>query len=113
MEPHANTDRAIEGIAGCRCGGERARRRREGDEERVALRIHLDPAVRGDRLADDAAVRCERVGVRIGAELVEQLRRAFHVGEEEGDRPGRKLGAHVCMMLRDDAAGRGAASLNV
>ena len=41
--------------------GERARRRREGDEEGVALRVDLDSAVRGERLAQDPAMLGERL----------------------------------------------------
>ena len=35
-------------------GGERVGRAREGDEERVALRVHLDAAVPRERLAQHA-----------------------------------------------------------
>ena len=59
-------------------------------EERVALRVDLDPAVLVDRLADDAMVLGQDVRV-IVAELMEQLRRALDVGEEEGDGSGRQL----------------------
>ena len=36
----------------------------------------------------------QRFGVGVGAELVEQPRRALDVGEEERDRAGREVGAH-------------------
>ena len=71
-------------------GGRRERpgRRREGEEEGVALRVDLDAAVASARLADDAAVLGERLRVGLGAELVQQPRRALDVGEEEGDGAG-------------------------
>ena len=74
---------------------ERARRSRKGEEEGVALRIDLDPAVAAARLADQAPVLGERLRVRIGAELVEQPRRALNVGEEEGDGARRKSRSHA------------------
>ena len=72
-----------------------ARRGRERDEEPVPLRVHLDPAVRGAGRADQAPVLRERLGVALGAELVQQPRRPLHVREEERDRAGRKLAAHA------------------
>ena len=36
----------------------------------------------------------ERVRVRLGAELVQQLRRALDVGEEEGDGAGGEIAPH-------------------
>ena len=47
-----------------RCG-------RKRDEERIALRVHLDPAVAGKRLAQKAPMLGERMGVGLGAELVQ------------------------------------------
>ena len=62
----------------------------ERDEEGISLRVDLDPAVLVDRLADDAMVPGQDVRVLV-AELMEQLRRALDVGEEEGDGSGRQL----------------------
>ena len=73
---------------------ERSRRRGEGDKERVPLGIHLDPAVGTEGLAHDTAMLLERPGISLGAQLVQQVRRALHVGEEEGDGSGRKLAPH-------------------
>ena len=42
---------------------ERARRSRKSDEEGVALRIHLDATVRAERVAQDAAMIRERLGI--------------------------------------------------
>ena len=70
----------------------RSRRRGEGEEERVALRVHLDTAVRPNAgLADQRGGARQRLGVRLGAELVQQLRRALDVREEERDGAGRQI----------------------
>ena len=63
----------------------------ESDEERVALCVDLVTAVSRHGLADDALVLGKHFCV-VRADLLEQLRRPFDVGEEEGDRPARKLG---------------------
>jgi hypothetical protein len=81
-----------------RRGRQRAWCRWEGDEEGVALRVDLDPALRGDRVADHAPVLCQRLRVRLGAELVQQLRRALHVREEEAHRSPRKIRSHACSI---------------
>ena len=74
------------------CG--RSARGREGDEERVALRVHLDATMRRERLAQRPAVLRERVSRRRRSETVQQPRRALHVGEEERDGAGRQVGPH-------------------
>ena len=43
-------------------------------------------------LADHAPVLGQRLGIRLRAELVQQLRRALDVGEQEGDGAGRQVG---------------------
>jgi hypothetical protein len=40
----------------------------------------------------------QRLRVRLGAELVEQLRRALDVGEHEGHGAGREIRSHGAMM---------------
>ena len=64
MEPHPDLDRAG---GQPRLGGRGRRqgsgRRGERDEERVALRIDFDAAVRSERRAQDAPVFRERFGV--------------------------------------------------
>ena len=96
VEADADPDRSPRPGRRVRLGrrGQRAGRGREGDEEGVALGVDLDPAVAREGVAHDAAVLGQRIGVRFGAECMEQLRRALHVGEEEGDRAGREL-AHA------------------
>ena len=39
----------------------------------------------GEGLAQDAAMLPQRLRVLLGAQLVQELGRALHVGEEEGD----------------------------
>ena len=60
---------------------------REGDEERVALRVHLDAVVSREGLADHPPMLGEEIGVG-GPVLLEEPRRPFDVGEEERDRAG-------------------------
>ena len=88
-----------------RAGGERAghlvsrskcsRRGREGDEESVALRIDFDASVASARLADDPSVLGERLCVGCRSELVQEPRRAFDVGEKEGDCAAREIVSHA------------------
>ena len=95
VQPDPHPDRArSERLRHRRRRSERARRRREREEERIALRVDLDATLGSAGLADHAPVLGERVGVRLGAELVQQPRRALDVGEEERDRAGRELRAH-------------------
>ena len=68
---------------------QRVRGAGEDDEEGVALGVDLDPAVAFERLAEDAAVLAQDVGIAL-AELVEEPGRALDVGEDEGDGPGGK-----------------------
>ena len=85
VEPHADADRpVVERRLAVGGGGERVRCARERDEERVALRVHLDAAVPRERLAQDAPVLGQQVRVPV-AVLVQQPRRAFDVREEERD----------------------------
>ena len=68
---------------------------REGEEERVSLRVHLDAALGRAGVADDASVLGERLRVLLCAELVQELRRALDVSEEEGDGAGREIVSHA------------------
>ena len=99
VDAHAHADRtraqSVQGLGG---RVQRTRRCREGDEERVALGINLDAAPGADRLAEDAAMFCERFRVRVRPELVQQLGRALDIGEEEGDGSGREIAPHGLMM---------------
>jgi len=91
VDAHANADRPLD-ECGLRLTGryERVSRPREGDEEGVALSVDLDAAAPLERLAQRPSVIGERIRVGV-AQLVEQLRRALDVGEEEGDGARREL----------------------
>ena len=80
-------------------GGHRIGRTREGDEERVALRVDLDALVQLPGIAQRAVVLCEHDGVPV-AEFLQQPSRALDVREEERDRPGRELGPHAAILSR-------------
>jgi hypothetical protein len=69
----------------------RARRPRERDEERVTLRVHLDPVVARERLPQEPPMLREQLRVAV-AMLLKQPRRALDVGEEKRDGPARQLG---------------------
>jgi hypothetical protein len=56
-----------------RSGPHRTRGRREGEEERIALRVHLDPAVRSAGRPDQAAVLGERGRVALRASSCRSL----------------------------------------
>jgi hypothetical protein len=71
---------------------------REGDEERVSLRVHLDPAVRGERGSQQAAMVGQRIGVRSRSEGVQEPRRALDVGEEERDRASGQIRPHAAEL---------------
>ena len=92
VQADAHADRArLSASVIARGRGDRPRRRGEGEEERVALRVHLDAAVGGEGLAEHATVLGERLRVRLRPELVQQLRRALDVREEERDRAGGEV----------------------
>jgi hypothetical protein len=65
-------------------GGDRLPGSGEGDEERVALRVHLPTRVRVERGPEQSAVVVED-GAVPRAGLLEQTGGALDVGEEEGD----------------------------
>ena len=51
-------------------------------EDGIALGIDLDSGVRGDGTAQHAAMLFQCGGVGGLAEVLQQLRRAFHIGEK-------------------------------
>ena len=75
-------------------GRERTAWIREGDKEAVPLRVHLDPAIACERLANELPVVCEHAGVVV-AELVEEPRRPLDVGEEKCDRTCGQFSHHL------------------
>ena len=97
VDAHPDPDRLALGPVVCRERALPGRRpldgvmcTREREEERVALRVVLDAAVRGERLAQQAPVRGEGVVVA-DAEESREPRRPLDVREEERDRPLRQL----------------------
>jgi hypothetical protein len=80
------------GDLGRRC--QRAGCRRKRCEACISLRVHLDALARPARVSYDPSVLAERVGIALGAQLVQELRRALDIGEEKRDGSGREVGAH-------------------
>ena len=96
VQADANVDRAgRQRLRERGCSRESAGRRREGEEEGVALGVDLDPALGRARLPDQPTVLRERLGVRLRAERVQEPRRALDVGEEERDGAGREVVSHA------------------
>ncbi len=95
MDAHPHPDRSFAECA-LSVGGSPhgAGRRLEGDEERVALGVHFDSALTGEGLAERPPVIRQGLRVRLRAEVVQQLRRALDVGEEEGDGAGGEINSH-------------------
>ena len=89
---NAHPHRQLEPLLRLARGAERAGGGREGDEERVALRVDLDAAVPLERVAQDTPMLGERSRVVIRAELVQEARRPLDVREEKGDGAGRQVG---------------------
>jgi hypothetical protein len=92
VDPNANPNRSSCELA-LSVGGRSdcIARTGEGNKERVTLRVDLGAPVLGESLSQDSAVVGED-GCVVITEVVEQLRRALDVGEEEGDGPGGQLG---------------------
>jgi hypothetical protein len=77
----------------CRSAG-RHLRLGEGDEEGIALRIHLRAEVGGEGVPQQPAVLGKGFRTGIRAEGVEQSCRPLDVGDEEGAGPGREVAGH-------------------
>jgi hypothetical protein len=102
MDAHPDADRAVvERPLGRGRGRERIGRAVEGHEEGVTLGVYLDAAVALEGLTQEPSVLGQRLRVGV-AELVQQTRRPFDVGEEKGDGAGREFAHHV----KDRAARR-------
>ena len=52
----------------------------------------------GERCAQNPPVLQQSLRVAFGAQLVQQLGRALHVGEKKGDCSGREVAPHAIMM---------------
>jgi hypothetical protein len=85
VDAYADPDRPVtEGALRLSGGPERVGRSGEGDEERVSLCVDLHAAVPLERVAERPPVPGQRLCVGV-AELVQQPRRPFDVGEEKRD----------------------------
>ena len=62
------------------------------------MRVDLRAALLRTRLAHDSPVLGERRRVLLGTELVEELGRAFDIGEEEGDGARGEIASHDEIM---------------
>ena len=99
MQAHTQADwAASEALVDAARGFQGCRRRRERNEEGVALRIDLDPVLLRTNFPHDPPMLGERVRVRLGAERVQEPRRALDVGEEEGDGAGRQVRSHSAII---------------
>jgi hypothetical protein len=85
-------------ITSLRGGGQSVLRTAEGDEEGVALRVNLHPAVPCERMPELSPVVGENASVPV-AELLQKARGSLNVGEQEGDRSRGEL-RHEWMMRR-------------
>jgi hypothetical protein len=100
VETHSNADRpACERTLALGGGRNCVRHTREGDEEGVALRVDLDPAVGAECASEHSAMLTQRIRVLV-SELVEEPCRALDVGEEKRNYPSRKIPPHSAMMSR-------------
>jgi hypothetical protein len=106
VEPHADPNRpSFEGAPRLARRRHRIGCPRERDEERVALRVHLDAFVAREREPDRAVMLGEHLGVPV-AELAQESRRALDVREEERHGPGGQV-AHRSRMTRPPGEGQG------
>jgi hypothetical protein len=105
MQSHAHADRPrLERLCDLGCSRERSRCGRKRDEERVALRVHLDATIHGAGIANNAPVLRKRPRVLLYAGVVEQPGRALDVREEEGDGACREAAHRATMTARAQAS---------
>jgi hypothetical protein len=78
--------------------GERLDCRTEGVKEAVAGSVHLVACVARAGRPDDAPLLVKDSEIRVATELVQQPRRALHVGEDQRHRP-RGLRDHLYMPI--------------
>jgi hypothetical protein len=95
MHAHPHTNRAAcQPLRRCRGRRKGPRCRRESDEERIPLRVHLHATLRGERLPQQPTMVRQRICVPFRTKLMQELCRALHVREEECHCSRRKI-AHV------------------
>ena len=100
VQPHSDANRP----AGERALCIRSRRHSvgcasEGDKERIALGVDLDPFVSQPDRTKLAVVLDENLGIPI-TEFLQQPCRPLDVREEKRHRPGRELGLHPSILSR-------------
>jgi hypothetical protein len=95
VNPNANAKRAVpQALTDLLGSVDGMRGSREGGEERVTLRVHLDSRMPAKSTADYVAVGGEKVRVQV-AMLLEQLGRARDIGEKERDGAAWKILSHA------------------
>ena len=95
VDSHAHADwSSLEHLLRFSRGGNGAGCGWKGDEERIALRIHLDAVVSSERLAKRPTVLHQRLCVVGGAQLLQEPRRTLDIGEEKRDGSGGKVAGH-------------------
>jgi hypothetical protein len=95
VDPDANANRsAAQALTDLFGSGHRSGSPRERGEERVALRVHLDPRTPAQSATYHLPMRVEKVRVRV-AVLMKEPRRALDVGEEERDGAAWKILSHA------------------
>ena len=100
VQSYPHRDRAASESVQRRGGSvERSRRCRERHEERVPLRVHLHTTMSLERRPQHPPMLRQRPRVPVRTELVQQLGRALHVGEQERDRPRGEI-AHLRKLRR-------------
>jgi hypothetical protein len=72
----------------------------KGEEERIALRVHLATASRFHHVAQDPPLIGENVLVPL-TKALEEPRRPFDVSEKEGNCPAREFGHVIGVRARD------------
>jgi hypothetical protein len=101
VQTHTHADRpAHERHLRRGCGRDRGLRRRKRDEERITLGVDLHAASRRECIAQQTPVLAQQLGVAVWAQLLQQLRRALDVREEQRYLTLRQIRAHAI----DDAA---------
>jgi hypothetical protein len=107
VKAHANAGRAsCERVADALSSLKRGGRRGECNEEGVSLRIHFDATPLGERHPQHPSMLRQRLGVRLPAQLMQELGRALNVGEEQCDRSRREIAPHGVMMATAPAKGK-------
>ena len=102
VEPHAHADRpAAERRLPVGGGRDRLGGARERDEERVALRVHLDAAVPCESLPQHTTVLAQQLARNASPMLVQQPRRPLDVREQERHGPRRQVPWHARSIVDD------------